>query len=171
MNANKMLVVLLTKTNAVLGVATRRAAGAPPVADLVGAALLARMTDQEVSVAVPADELSIKEVDYSNDVVRQPRAHVVDASGTVVTPPVSVTGIGNSNLEVTVTISANPPADKTVLVVIDGGPNHPPLKFVGKTALNVATTHVPISGVPPGAHVVLASVDGYSSRLEVKNFA
>src|SRR6185295_18221895 len=130
MSAKKMLVVLMSRTNAVLGVATRRTAGAPPIADLVGPALLARPVDQESGVAVPADELTVKEVDYSDDVVRQPLAHVVDSSGTVIAPTAKVTAVADPGLTIKVTVSPGPPADKTVLLVIDGGTNHDPLKFV-----------------------------------------
>jgi hypothetical protein len=168
MSAKKMLVVHLARTNAVLGVATRRTAGVPPVGDLVGAALLARTT-QESGVAVAADELAVKEVDYSDDVVRQPMAHVVDASGAVVTAAQKVQSMTNSNLEVALTVSAAPAADKPVLIVIDGGANHDSLKFVGKTAA-AATFSVAVSGVPPGAHVVLASVDGYAPLVDTRTF-
>ena len=170
MSARKMLVVLITKTNAVIGAATRRTAGAPPVGDLVGPALVARMRDVEASVAVPADELSVKEVDYSDDVLRQPGAHIVDASGTVTAPSLKVSTIANTNTDVTVTVSTAPAADKTVLVVIDGGANQEPLKFVGKTVVNVTATVVPVSGVPPGTRVVLASVDGYATLLDDRVF-
>ena len=170
MSAKKMLVVLLTKTNAVLGVATRRTPGAPPVGDLVGAALLARMPDQNTGVAVPADELSVKEVDYSDDVIRQPLVHIVDTSGTVNATASKVSGIGAPGLTIKVTVAPAPPADKNVLLVIDGGANHDPLKFVAKTTLNIADTEVPISGVPPGGHTVLASVDGYATKLDFKTF-
>jgi hypothetical protein len=171
MNPKKMIVVLLTKTNAVLGVATRRAPGPPAVADLVGPGLLLRMTDEDATIAVPPDELSTKEVDYLEDVVRQPLGHVIDSSGTVVTPPINVSGISSTNLAVTVTVSAAPAADKTVLVVIDGGPNQPPLKFVAKTAQSVAATVVPISSVPPGERMILASVDGHAPRLQLHTYS
>ena len=170
MSAKKMLVVLLTKTNAVLGVATRRSAGAPPAGDLVGAALLARIPDVEAGVAVPVDELTVKEVAYSDDVVRQPLAHVVDTTGTVIATSSKVSAIGAPGVKITVTVAPAPPADRAVLVVVDGGASHDPLKFVAKTALNTAATDVAISGVPPGSHMVLASVDGYTPKLELKSF-
>ena len=171
MTAKKMMVVTLAKTGAVLGAATRRTAGVPAVADLVGAGLLARLADEEAGVAVPVEELAVKEVDHSDDVFRDPRAHVVDASGTIVAPSLKVSMIGNTNLDVTVTVTPpTPAADKTVLVVVDKGANQESLKFVGKTVLNVAATVVPVSGIPPGDHVVLASVDGYTTLLDVCMF-
>jgi hypothetical protein len=170
MSTRKMLVVLLTKTNAVLGVATRRTAGVPPVAELVGGALLARTT-QESGVPVPADELTVKEVDYSDDVVRQPLAHIIDASGTVVAAVPKITAIANTTLAITLTVSAAPPADKTVVVVVDGGSSHDPLTFVGKTPVSATTTiSVPASGVPPGDHVVIASLDGYATFVAERPF-
>lgn len=173
MTTKKMLVVTLAKTKAVLGAATRASKGQPTVGELVGAGLVTRLQDS--SVMVPAEELEVKEVDYGDDVFRDPRAHIVDASGTVVGPLASVTAIVATNILVTVTVSTpltlpTVPADKTVLVVIDGGSNHDALKFFGKTALGVADTAVPISGVPPGTHLVLASVDGYGSLLSSGSF-
>ncbi len=165
-----MLVVLLTRTNAVLGAATRRTPGAPPIAELVGDAFIARMRDVESSVAVPADELSVKEVEHNDDVLRQPQAYLVDASGMPMIASQSIASIGNSNTEVTVTVSSAPPADKAVVVVIDGGVNQPPLKFISKTVLNDTSVNVPVSGVPPGTHVVLASVDGYGTLLDDRAF-
>jgi hypothetical protein len=170
MSAKKMLAVLLTRTNAVLGVATRRTPGAPPAADLVGAAMLVRTKNQESGVAVPADELTVKEVDYVEEAVRLPLAHVVDQSGVVFAPASAVSTIGTPGLTIKVTVAAAPPADCNVLVVVDGGPNRDPLKFIAKTTLNQVDTDVAIAGVPPGSHMVLASVDGYASKLEVKSF-
>jgi len=171
MSTRKMLVVLLTRTNAVLGVATRRTVGAPAADDLVGSALLVRITNEESSVAVPVDELTVKEVDYSDDVFRQPLAHVVDPTGTVIATSSAVSNIGTPGLTIKVKVSPVPPADRTVLVVVDGGGSHEPLKFIAKTIVNQAETEVAISGVPPGDHMVLASVDGYTPKLEVKHFS
>lgn len=167
----KMLVVTLAKTSAVLAAASRRASGVPAVAELVGEGLLARVTGSEESLAVPAGELEVKEVDHSDEVFRTPRAHVVDSSGTIVVSTNLVSGIAAGGLNVTVTMSPPPAAaDKSVVLIIDAGPNAAPLKFVGKTVLNTATAAIPVSGVPPGAHLVLASVDGYNARLEVESF-
>lgn len=171
MSAKKMLVVSLAKTNAVVGVATRRTAGAPPIEDLVGSALLTRIAGLESGVPVPVEELSVKETDYSEDVVRQPLAHVMDASGIPIVPSGTVSAIGTPGVTIQVTVSSAPPADKAVLVVIEAGPNREPLRFVAKTTLNAANTDVPIAGVPPGDHVVLASVDGFGTRLESKLFS
>ena len=167
----KMLVVTLAKTSAVLAAASRRASGVPAVAELVGDGLLARVTASEESLVVPAAELEVKEVDHSDEVFRTPRAHVVDSSGTIVVSANVVNAISAAGLNVTVTLA--PPAaaaDKSVVLIIDAGPNAVPLKFVGKTVLNSASAVIPVSGVPPGAHLVLASVEGYNSRLEVENF-
>lgn len=168
MSTNKMLAVFLSKTNAVLGVATRHAAGTPAVADLVGAGLVTRTT-QETGVVVVADELGVKEVDYSDDVVRQPLAHVVDTGGGVVATTSKVTAITSSNLDVVLTLSPAAAADKAVLIVIDGGANHEPLRFAGKTVAGTSVT-VPIAGVPPGSHAVLGSVDGYASFVNEHTF-
>lgn len=167
MSAKKMHVVMLTGTKAVLGAATRHAAGAIPVGDLVGPALLVRI-DEDDSIAVPADALTAKEVDYSAGVIRQPIGHVLDAAGAVVTPTSKVSAIGTPGLTIRVTVAAAPAADKLVEVVIDGG-NQDSLKFVTKTTTS-ADTDVPISGVPPGAHVVLAAVEGYAPKFELKTF-
>jgi hypothetical protein len=169
MSAKKMLVVSLKKTKAVLGVATRSTAGAPAIDELVGEGLVVRQHDGEASLVVPADDLEVKEVDYSDDVFLDPGANVVDASGSVVVPP-RVTSVAATNVSVTVTVPPGVAAGKAVLVVIDGGPNQPPLKFSAATALNATATVVPVSGVPPGAHLVLGSVDGYASLLFVGSF-
>jgi hypothetical protein len=175
MTAKKMLVVVLSRTGAVLGAATRSTPGVPAVGDLVGDGLVARRRNSEASVVIPPEDLEVKEVDYSDDVLHDPRAHVVDASGSVAAPAYRIASITSTNTGVTVTVDTGSPAvvapDKTVLVVIDGGPNQGPLKFSGKTALNVAATLVPVSGVPPGIHMVLASVDGYASRLRAHTFS
>jgi hypothetical protein len=170
MSAKKMLVVTLAKTKAVLAAATHTAGSLPAVGDLVGDGLLARMNDSEAVVTVPPEELAVTEVDYSDDVFHDPRAHSLDASGTVVVPQNRISSINATSAKVTVTVQALPAADKAVLVVIDAGANHDPLKFVGKTALSVAGTDVAISGVPPGSHLVLASVDGYTSILALGSF-
>lgn len=170
MSARKMLVVVLDKTKSVLGAATRRTAGVPVVADLVGTGLLVRMKDEDATVLVPADELIVKEVDYIEAVVTQPFGHVLDASGTVVTPSLKVTSLNYTASKVMVTVSPAPPADKTVLVVIDGGANHPPLKFVGKTAAGVNPTELPAPGVPAGEHLILATVDGHAALTVAHTF-
>ena len=167
----KMLVVTLAATKAVLAAATRRASGVPAVEDLVGDGLIARVGGSEESLLVPAAELEVKEVDHSDEVFRTPRAHVVDDSGTIVVSPNVVSAIVAAGLAVTVTLAPPAPAgDKNVVLVIDAGANADPLKFVGKTVLNSPTAVIPVSGVPPGAHLVLASVDGYNARLEVESF-
>jgi hypothetical protein len=96
-------------------------------------------------------------------------AHIVDASGSVVVAPQRVSSMAATNVTVTLTLSVAAAADKAVLIVIDGGANQAPLKFAAKT---VASTSIPVSvsGVPPGSHVMLASVDGYAPNIDVGTF-
>jgi hypothetical protein len=171
MSAPKMLVVILSKTHAVLGVATRRAGGVPAVDVLAGGGLLARRRDSADGVTIPPDELAVKEVDYIDDAFRDPHAYAVDASGTVAVPSNRVNSITGSATKVTVgLLHPAAAADKDVVVFIDGGPNNAPLKFVGKTALSASTVDVQVSGVPTGSRLVLASVDGCDVRLESETF-
>ncbi len=169
MTAKKMLVVYVTSTKAVLGVATRRAAGAPPVGDLVGTSLPVRVKTMESGVAVAAGDLSVKEVDYGDDVVRQPLKHGLDASDAVVLVSPTISGVSYASNEVTVTLSAVPPADKSVMIVVDAGANREPLRFSAKTTAS-ASVAVPVSGVPPGSHDVFASVEGHVSFVDTASF-
>jgi len=168
MTPKKMLVVYLSSTKAVLGAASRRATGAPPVEDLVGTALPLRAPDMESGVAVAAADLAVKEVDYSDDVYRQPLNHGLDASDAVVlvSPTLSVT-LSSGN--VAVTMAPAPAADKSVVIVIDAGSNRDPLKFTAKTTTS-ASLNVPVTGVPPGSHDALISVDGYVSVVKNGSF-
>jgi hypothetical protein len=172
MSAKKMLVLVMTKTKAVLGAATRSAGGAPVIEDFVGPGLMVRMKDDEPSLTVPAEELEVKEVDYSDGVFRDPMAHALDESGTISVPSNSVASIAGTNVDVTLTL-ASPAiaADKNVLVVIDAGPNLDPLKFTGKTVAGSTTVKLPVVGVPPDVHPVFASVEGCASLVGVGNFA
>lgn len=172
MNAKKMLVVYLTGTKAVLGVATRRAAGAPPVADLVGTALPVRALSMESGVAVAAGDLSVKEVDYGGDVLRQPLNYSLDASGAVIVVTPTISGITGNSANIAITLSAPVAADKSVIVVVDAGASREPLKFAVKTtATSLSTVNVPVTGVPPGSHDVFASVEGYVSALGTGSFS
>jgi hypothetical protein len=168
MSARKMLVIYLAATHAVLGVATRKRAGAPPLADLVGDALIARSA-LVGDIAVPADVLAVKEVDYSEEVIRQPLLHGLDQNGVAVPAPSSVTALTATSAVLTLTLGSAASADKAVLVVIDGGVGQGALRFGAKT-LASTTVSVPISGVSPGAHVVLASVDGFAPLLASATF-
>jgi hypothetical protein len=171
MTAAKMLVVTLARTRAVLGAASRRATGVPPVEEVVGPGFLARVKASEESLLLLAEDLEVKEVDHTDEVFRDPLAHVVDSSGALVLSQNRVDSIAKTSVEVTLVLK--PPAvaaDKDVVVVIDAGANRDPLTFVGKTVFDSDTAKVPISGVPPGDHLVLASVDGYNSFLKVENF-
>jgi hypothetical protein len=171
MSARKMLVVALAKTNAVLAAATRTAGGIPAIDELVGRGLVVRMKNGEAIVTIPAEELEVKEVDYSDDVFHDPAAHTIDDSGLIVAPSLRVQSANPTNGAIAVTVDAGPiPADKIVLVVIDAGPNKDALKFSGITTLNQLTTQVAVSGVPVGKHIVLASVDGYTSLVELHDF-
>lgn len=171
MTATKMLVMTLAKTRAVLGGTSRTAAGVPTVEELVGPGFLARKQDKEVSLLVPAADLEVKEVDYSDEAFRNPLAHVVDNSGTLVAASNLVSAIAATAVKITVTLAPAPTAsDKDVVVIVDAGPSRDALKFVGKTVATVGTVGVTISGVPPGERMVLASADGYNSRLEVFTF-
>lgn len=169
MSAKKMLVVYLASTNAVLGVATRRAAGAPPVGDLVGTALPVRTPGKESGVAVAAENLAVKEVDYSDDVVRQPLAHGLDASGSVAPITAPINGVASTSLVVTITLSTAAVADKSVLVIVDAGATRDPLKFTAKTTAS-ATVSVPVSAVPPGLHDIFVSVDGFVPMIGSGSF-
>lgn len=167
----KMLVMTLAKTRAVLGGASRTASGVPTVAELVGPGFVARKQDEDVSLLVPAGELEVKEVDYSAEAFRNPLAHVVDNNGTLVAASNLVSAVTPTPIKITVTLAPAPTAaDKDVLVFIDAGPGREALKFVGKTVAAVATVSVTISGVPSGDRLILASADGYNSRLEVFTF-
>lgn len=168
MSAKKMLVVYLASTNAVLGVATRRAAGAPPVGDLVGNALPVRTPGKESGVAVAAENLAVKEVDYSDDVVRQPLAHGLDASGSVA-PVTATISVASTSLLVTLTLSTAAVADKSALVIVDAGATRDPLKFTAKTTATNTVT-VPVSAVPPGLHDIFVSVDGYVPTIGSGSF-
>jgi len=170
MSARKMLVVVIDKTKVVVGAAARRMAGVPAVADLVGPGLLLRMKGEDSWVQVPADELIVKEVDYRDDVVRQPLGHVLDATGSVVTPTLQVTQLNATSSEVTVKVFPVPQVEKTVLVLIDGGPGQPPVKLVGKTAAGVDTTKFAVSGLPSGEHLIIATVDAHAPLMAVGSF-
>jgi hypothetical protein len=134
----------------------------------VGAALPVRAKDMEAGASVAAADLSVKEVDYSDDVFRQPLKHGLDASDAVVlvTPTVTPSVSGS---DVVLTMSPAPAADKAAIVVIDAGSNREPLKFTAKTT-TLGTLNVPVTGVPPGAHDILASVDGYVSMVKSGTF-
>jgi hypothetical protein len=163
-----MLVVYMSSTKAVLGAASRRAMGEPAVEDIVGAALPLRASDMESGVAVAAADLAVKEVDYSDDVFRQPLNHGLDTSDAVVLVSPTLTATSSSS-KVTVTMSVAPAADKSVVIVIDAGSNRDPLKFTAKTT-TLATLDVPVTGVPPGSHDALISVDGYVSLIQNGSF-
>jgi hypothetical protein len=167
-----MLVVTVAKTHAVLAAASRGASGAPPVAELVGEALIARMADSEQLLRVPAETLEVKEVDRSDDVFRDPHAYVVDTSGTLVVSANVVDKIQKSSaVDVTITLKPAPLApDKDVVLLIDAGASSDPLRFVAKTVLNQAAVKITVSGVPAGAHLALASADGYNALLEELTF-
>jgi hypothetical protein len=169
MSAKKMLVVYMAGTNAVIGVATRRAAGAPTVADLVGAGLPVRSPTSEAGVAVPADNLAVKEVDYSDDAVRQPLLHGLDTSGAVVQITPTISSVTCTSTKITINLSPAVAADKMAIVIVDAGPNRAPLKFTAKTVA-ATTVDVTVTGVPPGTHDVFASVDGYVSKVDTGSF-
>ena len=169
MSAKKMLVVYVASTNAVLGVATRRAAGVPPVGDLVGTALPVRTPGKESGVAVAAENLAVKEVDYSDDVVRQPLAHGLDASGSIAPITATISGVASTSLLVSITLSTAAVADKSALVIVDAGATRDPLKFTAKTNAT-ATVSVPVSAVPPGLHDIFVSVDGYVPMIASGSF-
>jgi hypothetical protein len=167
----KMLVVTVARTQAVLAAASRQASGVLPAADLVGPGFLARTKDSEETLLVPAADLEVKEVDYRDDVFRTPLAHVVDDQGAIALSPNVVNQVSFASSKVTVQLlPAAAAADKDVVVIVDAGSNRDPLKFVGKTVANAGSVDVPVSGVPPGNHLVLASVAGYNSRVEVLTF-
>ena len=169
----KMLVVTLAKTKAVLAAASRGASGVPSVEELVGEGLVARMADEEEVLQVPAEILEVKEVDRSDDVFRNPRAYVVDSSGTLVVSANVVDKIEKLAAGVEVTITLKPPApaaDKDVVLLVDAGATSEPLRFVGKTVLDQAPVKIVVSGVPPGDHLALASADGYNALLKVLTF-
>lgn len=168
MNPKKMLVVYLTATKAVLGVVSRKATGAPAVEDVVGTGLPVRAPDMEAGVAVAAADLSIKEVDYSDDVFRQPLQHGLDSSDAVVSLAPTVTATFSST-NVSLVLSPAPAADKAVVIVIDVASNRDPLKFTAKTTA-AASLSVPVNGVPTGSHDVLVSVDGYESQVASGSF-
>jgi hypothetical protein len=169
MSAKKMLVVYLASTNAVLGVATLRAAGAPPVGDLVGTALPVRTPGKESGVAVAAENLGVKEVEYSDDVVRQPLAHGLDSSGSVVPITGTITAASSTSLSVSISLSAVAIADKSALVIVDAGATRDPLKFTAKTTASNSVS-VPVTGVPPGLHDVFVSVDGFAPTVASGSF-
>jgi hypothetical protein len=170
----KMLVVTFAKTKAVLAAASRRASGVPAAEELVGGGLVARTADEELSLLVPAAELEVKEVDYKDDVFRDPRQYQIDDAGEPTVPTFRIDTVSVAAGAVTVTVQADAvptvPAGKAVVVVIDAGPNSPPLKFSGATTLNTKPTVVPVNGVPLGNRLVLATVDGYTSLLSVGTF-
>jgi hypothetical protein len=176
MTAKKMLVVTLAKTGAVLAAVTRSAPGAALARELLPDGLLLRqrdVLDAEGGLLLPPEDLDVKEVDFSAAVFRNPRGHVLDASGAVTAPQHIVKTMTPSATKVTVTVgsgSVQMPADKPVVVVIDGGPNGPALRFFGKTAFNVAATEVPVSGVPTGTRAIIASVDGFGALLDEHSF-
>lgn len=169
MNAKKLLVVYLNSTKAVLGVVARRAAGEPPVADLVGAALPLRAKDKESGVAIAAGELGVKEVDYGDVVVRLPLSHGLDTSGAVVLVAATISTVAATGTKVTLTVTPAVAADKSAMVVIDAGANREPLKFTTKTTAGTAI-EVPVTGVPTGSREVFVSVEGYVSRFHTGSF-
>jgi len=173
MTPKKMLVLTLAKTNAVLAAATRKAgAGEPSVDQLAAGGLVARTPDGQATLTIPAEELAAKEVDYLDDVFRAPHGYLVDASGALSSAaPNKVNDISRSGANIKIDlVPAAAAADKSVLVIVDGGPNVDPLKFSGKTVLGATSVELQVSGIPAGSHLVLASVDGYASRMEVQSF-
>jgi hypothetical protein len=155
-----MLVIRLAKTKAVLAAATHTAAAVPAAADLVGTGLLARTTGLDISMTVPAEALEVKEADYTEDVFRRPLTFALDDSGNVLQVANVITGVGAGVGTVTVTLAATVTPDKAMLVVVDAGPNYPPQIASGKTPSGGGPVALPVS-VPPGQHLVLASVDGF----------
>jgi hypothetical protein len=171
--ARKMLVLTLAKTRAVLGAATRQASGLPAAEDLVGSGFVARTKDDEGTLLVEAADLEVKEVDYSGDVFRTPLAYVVDEQGALTSAPnvINQVTLATGKAKVTVQLLPAPTAaDKDVVLIVDAGSSAKPLKFVAKTVANVGSVDLPVSGVPPGQHVALASAAGYNARLAVLAF-
>jgi len=169
MSTKKMLVVYLASTNAVVGVATRRTAGAPSAADLVGSGLPVRDSVVDSGVVVASDNLAVKEVDYAEDVIREPLAHGLDTSGQVVVVTPTISAINTSSTKVSFSVSSAV-ADKMAMVIVDLGANRDPLKFTTKT-LATSPVDVPVTGVPPGTHSVFVSVDGFVSALGSGSFS
>ncbi|HYP32046.1 MAG TPA: hypothetical protein VES00_09270 [Burkholderiaceae bacterium] len=169
MSARKMLAVYLLATRGVLGVATRKTPGAPPVGDLVGDAFVAR-TPTDIGVAVPAELLDVKEVDYADEVVVQPATHGLDDNNAIVALAGQISAVSGTTAQVSLTLSVAAAADKAVLVVIDAGAGQAALRFNAKTTAS-NPVDVAVNGVSPGSHVVLASVDGYAPFLDTVTFA
>lgn len=169
MSAKKMLVVTLAKTKGVLAGVTQSGAAVPPVADLVGPGLLIRKRDSELGVVVPVEELEVSEVDFNDEVFRQPLVHIGGDTATVPGQLILTVAVGSGKVTVTVQSASPVPDARAVLVVIDAGPNQDPVRLTGRTAAGVATIDFSISGIT-GTHLVLASVEGYASKAEVGSF-
>ena len=169
MSSRKMLAVYLLATRGVLGVATRKTPGAPPVGDLVGDAFVAR-TPTDTGIAVPVELLGVKEVDYADEVIVQPAAHGLDDQNAIVALAGQVSAATGTTVQVSLTLSIAAVADKAAQVVIDAGAGQAALRFNAKTTASNAVD-VAVNGVSPGDHVVLASVDGYAPFLGTVSFA
>jgi hypothetical protein len=169
MSTRKMLAVYLLATHGVLGVATRKAPGPPPVGDLVGDAFLAR-TPTDTGIAVPAELLGVKEVDYADEVIAQPAAHGLDDQNAIVALAGQVSTVTGTTAQLSLVLSVAAAADKAVQVVIDAGAGQATLRFTTKTTASTAVA-LTVNGVSPGSHVVLASVEGYAPFLGAVSFA
>jgi hypothetical protein len=162
-----MLVVTIARTKAILAAATRTASGPPAVDELVGDGLYVRSEGTDNGVLVPVSELEVKELDISDLVFRSPLTYVVDASNVALAPSLQVHDISFTSPKITVTVDGTAvPADKSVLVLIDRGPNQQPLTLTSKTTLNAQDTQISVSGVSGGNHVVLATVEGYGTLVK-----
>jgi hypothetical protein len=171
MTVKKMLVVTLNDTKGVVCAVTRTASGAPPAEDLVGAGLLMRTQDKDNTVTVPATDLKVTEVDYTEDVLRNPLSHVLDdTTQTIFASSSKVTQVDHASGSPTVNVTILPAVGgKSVLVLVDAGASREPIKAVASSDPS-GVTKVPVSGVPAGDHLILASADGYAGLLAVKPF-
>jgi hypothetical protein len=171
MSAKKVLLVSLVKTKAVLGAATRTAAGLPEIDELVGDGLMVRETGGDNGVPVPPEELKVTETDFNEGVFREPLTYSLDASGMLVATSDSISDITAPAGKVKVVFLAAAAADdKAVLVIIETGSGQAPLKFFGKTIAGSTSVDIPVSGVPMGSRVTFASADGYASFCKSVTF-
>ena len=132
-----------------------------------GLPLLVRI-DEDDSIAVPMD-LRRRRRSCSGNL---PTAigHIVDDSDHVVTQPPRSAISSPRSMTIKVTVAAAPHRRRASSrrVVIDDA-SQDSLKFTAKTTTST-DTDVPVGDVPPGARIVLAAVEGYAPKFELKTF-
>ncbi len=170
---DKMTLIVVKKTNHILGVVTRESdpeAKLEPK-DIAGEKLLVRFAGRQDDphfragqFLVPSDELVVEVKDYDPVVVTRPRAFYLDANkepaGTSALTP-SVTNPGNSNTQIQVT-AGGAVAEKTPVWIQISSASDPNNTQVRQGEINTGGTTIDFDVLPldSGTHYVLTLVGG-----------